>query len=142
MCVPLLCAVFTGVCVCVCVCVAASTCGCACVSGADAIRSDMCGVIGSRVCDARGNHGSIWRTARDRTHLVMPTEPRRSWKAFSVCVRHFPPHARPVRRKKTLFLRERARVHVCARDRALTLRAVNASCMCCENMSRAAHHKI
>lgn len=46
----------------VCVCVPVSTCGlCMCVK-ADAIKSDMCGVIGSRVCDARGNHGSIWRT--------------------------------------------------------------------------------
>lgn len=30
-----------------CVCVPVSTCGCACVSRADAIRPDMCGVIGS-----------------------------------------------------------------------------------------------
>lgn len=98
--VPLLCAVFTGVRACVCVCGCEHMWVCMCVR-ADAIRSDMCGVIGSRVCDARGNHGSIWRTARDRTHLVMPTEPRRTWKAFSVCVRHFPDSRAPCQEKKT-----------------------------------------
>lgn len=81
---------------------------CMCVR-ADAIRSDMCEVIGSRVCDARGNHGSIWRMARDRTHLVMPTEPRRTWKAFSVCVRHFPVSRAPCQEKKN-SVRVRPRV--------------------------------